>query len=192
MNREAWLTELAESIVPMITEQGLDMGVYTVTLGFPSKRATSAKQRRVGECVYTVKDGSRFLSVSPLLSDEVEIAGVVAHELLHVALGPQVGHKAPFAAAMKPLGLEGKPTATVPGELFVERIKPVLAKLGPLPHSPVDLTDAPKQTTRQLKAVCDLPHGEDDSPYIVRLSKKAMEVGLPICPVHGEPLYPDV
>jgi len=192
MNREAWLTTLAAEIEPHIVSQGIELPVYTVTLGFPSKRATSAKNRRIGECVYapSVKDGSCFLSVSPLLADEIEIAGVLAHELLHVGLGPTVGHKAPFARAAKLLGLDGKPTATVPGDEFRQWIAPTLKELGPIPHSPVDLSDAKKQTTRQLKAICDDEHGDDGGPYIVRLSRKAMEIGLPICPVHGTACYP--
>jgi hypothetical protein len=86
---------------------------------------------------------------------------------------------------MKKTGLTGKPTATEAGPELKHFLGKLVETLGDYPHAGVDLVAAEKnrkkQTTRMLKATCNNPE-EHAEPYIVRLSRKAIEIGLPCCP----------
>ena len=41
----------------------------------------------------------------------MRVAGIIAHELIHAAVGVEHGDKGPFRAMAKGLGLEGRMTA---------------------------------------------------------------------------------
>lgn len=116
--------------------------------------------------------------ISITLDDAVEVLSVLAHELAHAHLPEGTGHRAPFARLVKAMGLEGKPTATVVGEVFRANVAPVLAELGPYPHASLDYTSRKKQGTRMLKAECPF------CGYTIRLTRKWLEVATPRCPVH--------
>jgi hypothetical protein len=179
--REAWLRAGADVMTPWFDEAGKPLTApIRLSIGFPSARGLSTKNRAIGECwaVTSSKDKTAEIFISPLLDDPLEVLAVVLHEMAHAVLGPKVGHRKPFAKLVKTLGLDGKATATTPGLLFMDRIKPVLADLGPLPHhrlTPMS-GNLKKQTTRMLKCACD------DCGYTIRISKKWLEVGPPICP----------
>jgi hypothetical protein len=162
------------------------MPKYRVTCGFPSKSALARKARRIGECwtVAASTDGVNEVFISPLLDDPVEVAQVLVHEMIHVADNCEHGHKGPFVVAMKALGLEGKPTATEAGDLFRAAIKPVLKTVGKYPHKRMDPTvGAKKQSTRMVKVEC--PGCEvDGEPYVIRMTRKQIERGCPVCPFH--------
>ena len=61
----------------------------------------------------------------------------------------------PFRNLAMAIGLTGKMTATAEGEVFKQRVKPILKKLGAFPHKKLDASiGAKKQTTRMLKVQC--------------------------------------
>lgn len=152
-----------------------------VSVGFPSRSV----RKVIGQCWHpdSAADGVPQVFVSPLLDDPVEVLAVLAHELLHAInhADGKHGHGAPFAALAKPLGLEGKMTATVPGDELKAELKLVADKLGEYPHKALDLGMlAPKQTTRMLKLEAISCCG-----YVARTTQKWLdEAGLPQCP-HG-------
>lgn len=88
--------------------------------------AFAAKHRRIGECWSGTasKDGHVGVMISPVLDDPMRVAGVLAHELVH-ATGRH-GHRGPFAKLARPIGLEGKMTATSEGEAFKQAVAPIL------------------------------------------------------------------
>jgi hypothetical protein len=116
--------------------------------------------------------------ISPCITDLHEVGGVIIHELVHAAVGCEHGHKAPFRRLATALGLEGKMTATSPGENLCKRIDEVCTRIGePYPHSKLDLNAvaANKAGNRQLKVECPA------CGYIVRTTQKWIDVGLPTC-----------
>ncbi len=184
INREEWLTWCV-ALVKRLLDAPIKDDIR-ITCGWPSKGAL-AKRRVNGECWSpdVSADGTTEIFISPLLDNGLEVAAVVAHELLH-ATGLK-GHRANFAKAAQRLGLDGPATSTIPGEVFEQRITSILEILGPYPHARIDpkQTERKKQTTRLLKVSCASCENEDD-PYIVRMSAATLERGAPICPIHNE------
>lgn len=139
MTREAWLNDAVGLLAPAI-EMAADATLppVHVSIGFPSRGATSRARRRIGECwnASAVADGKPAILLSPVLSEPVEILGVLVHELIHAAL-PAAGHRAPFKRAADRIGLEGKPTATTIGPALRGQLEAIYARLGPLPHAAI-------------------------------------------------------
>lgn len=195
-NREDWLNKLADKLRPWLDDiKAPVVHPVRLTVGFPSKGALSTKKRRIGECwpPEVSTDDHVEIFVSPLLDDALEVAGTVAHELLHAA--GLKGHRANFASKATALGLDGPATATTPGDAFKQRVAPVLEALGPYPHARIDYTKSPRkvQTTRLLKVVCPAAEdGHDDGePYIVRMSRATLELGAPRCGICNEHMVED-
>src|SRR3990167_8064472 len=162
MTREQWLDSAVEQFrerVELACEARL--GAVKVSVGFPSKRATSAKNKAVGQCWHheLVKQDAAHVFISPLVADPVIVLGIGLHELCHAALPAKTGHKAAFAMAIKSLGLEGKPTSTVVGAELADRLNDeALPVLGPYPHQAFDVsTLAKKQSTRLRLYECQCP-----------------------------------
>jgi hypothetical protein len=185
--REEWLHRIAEVLTTRYA--GQDVAVpdrLQLSCGFPSTRALSKKKRRLGECWYATaaKDGVNQIFVTPLVDDALEAAGIVAHELLHAALPEGAGHGKEFRAAMKKVGLTGHPTSAGPGEDLNKWLEERIKELGPYPNGAIDpmavRTGPKKQTTRLVKIWC--PENKDHKDYILRGTKRALEIGVPTCP----------
>lgn len=114
----------------------------------------------------------------------VQIAAILAHELIRAAVGIAAGHGKAFKRIASGLGLIGPMRATTPGEAFVAAAVPILDTVGPLPHARLDTggpTTAPrKQTTRLLKCECEA------CGYTARTARKWLELGAPLCPMPGQ------
>lgn len=174
-NREAWLTELAFRLQPLV---GRPLPKIRVACAWPSTRAKSGG--RIGEhwhCEVS-RDGVHEIMITPLMDDPIQVAETVLHEILHAVLPKGAGHKKPFKELMKVVGLEGKPTATYAGEELAKKLKEITDDLGPYPHGAMDMSGRKKQGTRLLKAICP------ECGYTIRLTNKWIEeAGFPICPV---------
>lgn len=183
MNREQWLTEATERLRPLFIEAGLSVPEIRVSVGWPSKGATSNKNRTIGQCWYgeSAEDGLPQVFISPVLSEPVDVLGTLVHEMLHAALPTDTGHKGAFVTGMKAIGLVGKPTATSAGSELEARLRDVAEALGEFPHAKLNPVAKPKQSTRLIKAMCA------DCGYTVRVTRKWLdEVGAPICPCNNE------
>lgn len=177
MNRETWLNEMASMMAPRFTELGFPIPKFRVAVGWTGHGKVS---NIGGQCWHSSQssDGVFEVIIAPILDDSMEVAAVLAHELIHAAVGFDCGHKGDFKRIAIVLGLKGPMTATTPGPAFIEYATPFLEKLGKLPHAKIILnsdpkqraegdeggedeapgrassTDKPKQTTRMLKATC--------------------------------------
>ena len=181
LNREHWLSRAVEELRPMFSEaQLLLIDKIHVSVGFPSRGATSAKNRTLGQCWSGMQsaDEAPQIFISPVLADSSRVLDVLIHEMIHVSVGTKAGHGAPFKRAMGPLGLEGKPTATVASPWLKEKLdRMVRDALGIYPHPELTvLGKDKKQGTRLLKAECP------SCGYTVRVTAKWIEVGMPTCP----------
>lgn len=195
MNREQWLMEAVAKITPLFTGAGLKVPELRVSCGFPSRGGLAIKKKVIGECWdgLCATDGKPQLFISPMLQENscdiqpakpfASAQGVLAtlvHEMVHASVGCAAKHGPKFKAAMKKVGLTGKPTATVADEAMVDYLGLILMQLGTYPHSPLKFVRERKvQTTRMMKAQCDT------CEYTVRLTRKWADVGVPVCPCVG-------
>ena len=183
--REAWLEAAVSELRPLfdVINRPLPEKVR-VSTGFPSTNALTVNRRRIGECWHgsETRDGVSQVFISPLIDDPIEVLAIVAHELVHVALGPNVGHRPPFMKVASALGLEGRPTATVAGSTFRATATDITLSLGVLPHAAISPTmkERKSQVGRMLKVECGA------CGYVARVTRKWLDdAGAPICPTDG-------
>ncbi|WP_269717200.1 SprT-like domain-containing protein [Caulobacter sp. NIBR2454] len=188
-NRESWLNGVAAGMAPLFEALGAPLpDRVRVAIGFTS---AGRRSRAIGECWDNRRsaDGHFEIFIRPDLAHApdampAQIAAILAHELVHAAVGIKAGHGKSFKRVALGLGLVGPMRATTPGEAFLATVAPILAAAGPLPHARLDtggLTTAPrKQAVRMLKCEC-LACG-----YTVRTARKWLETaGAPLCPIPG-------
>ena len=180
--REQWLIDLAKQLEPLFIEQGATLPKYRIACGFPSKGGLSAKNRTIGECwnPNASADNTTEIIMSITKDEPMKVAGVVAHEMIHAAIGTEAGHGPKFRRLALAIGLEGKMTATTESDAFKRRVQPILDKIGDYPHAKLDASMRKKQTTRMVKCVCD------ESGYTIRTARKWIDLhGAPISPMNG-------
>lgn len=178
--REAWLQSLADFLRPHFDKAGFPLpDNFRASCGFPSKSALAAKNRRIGECwADSASDAEVFeVFITPLLDDPAEVGAILVHELTHVAVGLQCGHKGAFRRAALAVGLEGKMTATTAGEALRKRLHALIEEIGLYPHARLHASNRKKkQTTRMLKVECT------ECGCVVRMTAKWLtEIGPPTC-----------
>lgn len=190
MNREEWLNAAAAQIherYKTAFEEHFGapgasrLNNLLVSTGFPS---TGGLTRVIGECWKAETSESKEhhqIFINPRLADVLTVVATLAHEMVHAADDNEHKHRGPFVRCVRDLGLEGKATATVPGEEFASFAHEIEADLGPYPHQKLSpLKQVKKQGTRMLKleAPC--------CGYVVRTTKKWLEQGIPTCPCGNE------
>ena len=188
MNREEWLTAATFEIeTALFAPLGKSLPPkWRVACSWPSSRA-SAKNAGgyAGQCFDPTAsaDGTAEMLVSMSQDDPMEVLSILAHEMVHAIEGVAAGHGKAFKRTALAIGLQGKMTATVPGDAFKHAVGPILNRLGPYPHAAVDLSKRKKQTTRMVKMTCG------ECGYIARTSRANIEErGPAICPCNLEPM----
>jgi hypothetical protein len=187
MTREEWLNRLAERMEGWYPGEAIPP--VRLSVGFTSG---GLRSKRIGECWARECDpeGACHIFIHPGITDAIEVAAILAHELVHAVVGHEAKHGPEFKSVAVALGLVGPMTATQPGDLFRERIATILDDIGPFPSGVLQPSNGPrstpkKQTTRMHKAECP------DCGYTIRLSRKWADVGVPMCPASsctgGEP-----
>ena len=193
MTREEWLN-LASTYAIRHIESSANVQLTTpvrFSCGFPGGRG--AGNKTIGQCWPTElsADQTAEIFISPVLSDGLQVLGVMVHELVHAIVGCQHGHKAPFAKVAKASGLEGKMTATTASEGLNATMRGWLDALGAYPHAALSTAGRKKQSTRLLKAYCAMD-ALVEKPYTVRITQKwVTELGAPICPCHSRAMQVD-
>ncbi len=191
--REQWLELAVLKLRPLFDEIDVTLPAVRVSVGWPSRGGGGTKKKVIGQCwkASVASDNVSQLFISPVLGSDgrdavemIKMLGVLVHELIHAADDCESGHKGAFAKMAKAIGLTGKMTATTVGEELAGRLGYILAELGPYPHAALNPfqmeQQRPKQTTRMLKLECP------QDGYIVRTTKKWIEMGLPKCPCGHE------
>lgn len=185
-SRESWLREATGLLRPLFSGLGFPIPeLVRFSIGFPS---TGSRGKRVGECWSSLASADRYFEIfiRADFSEPNDVLGILAHELVHTAVPLGSAHGPAFRKAALAIGLEGKMTATMPGNVLNARLSAIAAELGALPHGRLDLNalaeDRPKkQTSRLIKAECT------ECGYTVRVTRKWLDsVGAPHCPQHGE------
>lgn len=176
MNREQWLTDLSAECVPFF--KGFQLKPFRVTMGWPIEGGRPGKRQRVGEChaLESSTGGFQELFISPVLEKPLEVAGVVCHELAHVAAGMKAKHGTGFVRVCKHVGLTtGKPTAVMPGEKLNESLQRIVDKLGEYPHKKMKLAMEAVKPGSGVVLVCECGFRCSTS------QKWITEVGVPTC-----------
>jgi len=77
--------------------------------GWPSRGGLGQHQAVIGQCFgpQVCTDGVPQIFVSPRLAENVEVLGVLLHELVHASVEVQYKHLAPFSQAARKVGLVG-------------------------------------------------------------------------------------
>lgn len=190
--REDWLNAVADLILAKHREifeihfgaEGLDhLAHLKVSTGFPSRGGLT---KVIGECwkaCTAADEATHHIFINPRLDDVVEVVATLAHEMVHAADDGENKHKGPFLRAVRDMGLEGKATATFAGAAFAEWARSLDTQVGTYPHvALVPISAEKKQGTRMLKLEAEC------CGYVVRTTRKWLEVGNPSCPCGNEML----
>jgi hypothetical protein len=186
--REEWLNRVAKALEPKFQALGCILPPYRITCGFPS---TGKKAGRIGECWAREcsKDAHHEIFIHPKEDDSARVADILAHEMVHAAVGIQERHGKEFARVAKGLGLTGKMTSTVAGPEFTAFIEKVIMQIGGYPHGMLDTShgvSTRKSKPRKgslLKVECK------DCGYIARVTAVWLDgPGAPICPCNNKPM----
>jgi hypothetical protein len=180
--RETWLNALIERCRPLFEEVDHPLPARVrCSIGFPSGGNRGKALAECWQAAASVDDHHEIFVRPDLAKDDLDLARIVVHELVHAAT-PGAKHGPGFKKVALKLGFEGKMKHALPGPAVTDRLRDVLAELGPLPHgrlSPLEVK--PKQSTRLLKAQCPV------CDYTVRVTSKWIdEAGAPICPTCHE------
>lgn len=183
--REEWLRRVADQFAPFIEKAcGVELPPIRVACGFPSSGGRKGgKKWTRGECwdKSASTDGHSEIFINPGVDDVDTVAAILAHELIHAALGAVAGHKRPFQIAAAKIGHEKPFTTANATDAFWEWARAIVDAAGPYPHKEL-MTARPigakkAQKGRNLKAHCEA------CGYTVRLARKWIEeAGSPICP----------
>jgi hypothetical protein len=180
--REVWLAEGVRELRKWFKAAGYTVPQEVrVSCGLPSSGAFASK-RTVGEAWSAVasRDKHHEIFVSPTVADPVQVLGTLAHELVHVTVGIDKGHKGEFVECARKLGFQSPWTSSAnQSEDLPERLNALAKRLGEYPHGALmKMTNGKKkQTTRLIKAGCA------SCGYTVRASLMWLMQAIPSCPV---------
>lgn len=197
--REAWLERAVEVFRPRFDEIGFPLPERIhVSVGF-GHGAKAENKVILGQtwarCASA--DEINHLFIAPTADDPAEVLRILLHELIHVALDNEDGHRKRFAEAATRLGFEGPMTVTPAGVELAMELVVLAAELGEFPHAKLTpaRTDAPvpaggvavkphsgpaTQTNRYHKVICV------EDGYTARIAAKWIAAGLPGCGICGE------
>ena len=183
--REDWLAAAVGLIGGLFKQQ---VPKVRVSCGWPSSRGVANKKYAIGECwpPKAAQDKVPQIFISPRIenADTTGVLPTLVHELIHAIDENKNGHKGPFRRMAKEVGLVGKMTATEAGPELMQKLAGMQRSLGEYPHSLLKpgfrLTK--KQTTRLIKCECDA------CGYNVRVTRKWLDLGAPICPCNKKPM----
>lgn len=177
--REAWLMAAVDLLKPLFTENSYKVPEkLRVSCGFPSHNAFGKKQAE-GECWSDhASKGKIFeIFISPILEKPVAVLDVLVHEIVHATVGLKCGHKGAFKTCAIKVGLEGKMTSAAAGPDLLKRLGKLVPTLGTYPHDELSkMTNGKEKAgTRLLKITCP------GCGYVLRVTRKWLEVGSPTC-----------
>lgn len=175
--REQYLTKCAEVILrdqlmPLVEGSQWDYPLppVKISVGFPP----GTRGGKVAACCCpraASAGGFNEIFVNPTYDDPIYVLGNLVHELIHAIDDCASGHKGFFASIARKVGLDGKLTATVPGEALTAQLAKLVKRYGEFPHEQLKLGAARKKDgTRQLKVECE------GCGFIFRTSQKWIDM----------------
>lgn len=179
--REAWLKAAVEALRPIFEEHGYEIPVYRVSCGWPSRGATKLNAQTIGQA-WDPKcsgDDTPEMFISPVLGAyEVDIVlATLVHEVVHIVVGSECGHRGAFKKCATEVGLEGKMTETHAGEELERLLQVIATDLGTYPHAKITPGATKKKNkNRHHKLVCQ----KDECGFSCRAANGPVEeFGVP-------------
>lgn len=172
--RERWLTRCAELMQPWVVQAAAWEKIPLanripplISCSWPAGRSEVI----LSQTVINEVNSQPQIAISPLvgrgMQDEknpsLRVALQILHELIHIAAGPESGHREAFAAIAEAVGFRRPLTQATPTPDLADEIQTrVLARIGDYPHvatipGQIDAPGARKQRNRQRKYVCSNP-----------------------------------
>lgn len=201
--REAWLEAAIKGFRPMFDQIGFPLpATIHVSVGFGF--GTKAESKHIaGQTTHSgvSVDGANHVFISPEVDDTAYVLALMLHELAHVALDNEDGHKGRFAEMMTRLGMMQPFTQAIPDIALAAELMIIAAELGDYRHAKLDMvllrtpvavgpdgqpvgprtTSGPRaQTNRHIKIVCP-----EHSAYCLRGSRAVLEMAMPSCGLCG-------
>ena len=176
ITREQWLEAGVKHLGAVFAEAGHLLPAVKVSCSWPG--GGSAK-KRIGECWARRMSAANVneIFISPRIAEPVDALDILAHELVHAVDDCVHGHKREFVAIGKAVGLTGKPTQMKAGADLRAKLEQIAAKIGPYPHSTLDLSSRKKAKTYLLKCQCH----ECDAVWRMTASWAQMLMQCPCC-----------
>ena len=173
MNRETYLNIMIDKALPLFDNAGFNMSEIRDRLKVSCsfiKGTRGSANNAIGVHYNTTcsKNGNHEMMIEPSVDNSLTAISVLIHEMVH-SIQTHLYHDSKgflnvrphgkeFAKIAKCVGLEGKMTATIPGERLKETINGWIKEVGEYPHSSLNLSKVKKQTTRNLKVQCSAMH----------------------------------
>jgi hypothetical protein len=134
--REEWLIKATALLKPTFKKLNAPIPAKLMLgCGWPR----GGKAEVIGQCFGKTWTGDEttHIFISPTQANDIEVLAILAHELVHAAVGCEEGHKGRFKKVARELGLEGKLTATTVSEKspLYPLLQEISKKLGKYPHS---------------------------------------------------------
>lgn len=120
-------------MAPRFAELGFPLKPFRVSIGFTSGGQNARAAAEVWSDVASA-DGKFEILIRPDEDRPMMVTAYLAHELCHVAVGLQEGHKGNFKRLMMLIGMTKPFTCTVPTPVFEAWVQPFIDELGQLPH----------------------------------------------------------
>jgi hypothetical protein len=179
--REVWLAKAITKLRPFFSSKGYNIPERVrVSCGWPSTRSLASKKRAIGEAWSSKDSRSKHFEifVSPYIAKSTTALSVLAHELVHVTVGLECGHKGKFIECAHAVGLDGPMTATGPSDALMQRLNGLVKTLGEYPHATLDgmSNHKKKQKGRLIKVGCPT------CQYTTRIAMSWIIVAIPTCP----------
>jgi len=155
--KEQWLNEAMVFVREHFKAAGYEVPEHVrISTGWPSKGAVASKKRRIGEAWSNTCSGDDVheIIISLYLDDPIKVLGVLVHEVAHVTVGVENGHKKPFADCASAVGLVKPWTATSESKELVQELNGWAKRLGQYPHAKLDGLQTKKQSTRLIGLTC--------------------------------------
>ncbi|HZU68791.1 MAG TPA: hypothetical protein VFA09_16050 [Ktedonobacteraceae bacterium] len=186
--REAWLQGAAAFLMDYLVERDLPRVEVRVSCGWPVRGGVSRRRTVIGQCFPPTasRDGKPQIFISPLLSDSLDVLGVLLHELIHACFGCRFGHGKEFSQAARRAGLAGPPTATTVGDALRPVLVAYVQQVGSYPHAAITVKPKEKVGSRLRLYQCSC-----EPAVKVRVASDRFQARCLVCGVLFEQVIKD-
>jgi hypothetical protein len=200
--REEWLAAAVELMRPLFALHGATIPANVKVFCIPLAQRSGRVSTTMAQAGWPDENGQIELVISPQISEAAEVAHILAHELVHAAVGNDKGHGRAFRKLALAIGLIGAGkdkvtkdleivptvtmTSTAAGDDFKAWWTANGISLGVYPSGP----EAPKKPAKPqlIELYCEACLTELTEMYTVHISGKMLKRGAPLCPIHNKPM----
>jgi hypothetical protein len=180
ITREDWLRRGVKKMEPLLKAQSAELPENWMI-------GTMEPRKTVIGRAWPAQHDTHQMFVSVGLTDSVQVLGVALHEMIHIAVGCDQGHRGMFAKVARGVGLKGKLTATTveEGTDLHAALADIVDELGDFPNKALVPIKKAAAGSKWIRL-----ESTNDSRYTVVISPKSLEAcGAPVDP-WGDEMVP--